>query len=568
MHMIILFLLVLYITPTKGQVAHDVIIHEIMADPSPSIRLPNLEWIEIINISNHPVSLRGWRLGEKDDLSGGWPDSVIAPGAIYIICSNTGAATLRSFGQVIGVTSFPSLDNEAGEVFLLNANGKTVHAVGYSKQWYNNPSKQEGGWTLEMIDSHQPCAGSSNWKASTDDAGGTPGRPNAVKGSLPGIFIPQLKKAFTINDSTIKLVFDGTVDSIAGSNHELYTANNNLAIRKAIALPPLFTSVELHAQHPIDSNVIFTLQVSTIQGCHIDATDHNKSTRIAVPRYPAKGDWIINEILFDPMPNGYDYIELLNNSNKVLDAASMQLANRSATGQPSSIVPLSTEPAYVYPGDYLVLTPDPSSLVMLYHVKDASTVMTLNNLPSFPDAEGNVLLLNQHGEIMDDVAYKDDWHFGLVTYPEGVSLERISPDLPSNQRDNWTSAASTAGSGTPGYKNSQQLSSSLANGQISIDPPVFSPDNDGWQDLSRISISNLQPGTVCSIQIYDATGQQVRTLAGNVLADTNFTCFWDGLDKARKKLSMGPYIVLLNCFQLNGAQFTRKRVVTIACRKK
>ena len=34
--------------------------------------------------------------------------------------------------------------------------------------WYQNEVKKDGGWTLEMIDTKSPCAGISNWKASTD----------------------------------------------------------------------------------------------------------------------------------------------------------------------------------------------------------------------------------------------------------------------------------------------------------------------------------------------------------------------------------------------------------------
>ena len=46
--------------------------------------------------------------------------------------------------------------------------------------WYQNAVKKDGGWTLEMIDTKNPCAGISNWKASIDTRGGSPGKKNSI----------------------------------------------------------------------------------------------------------------------------------------------------------------------------------------------------------------------------------------------------------------------------------------------------------------------------------------------------------------------------------------------------
>ena len=42
--------------------AHDVVITEIMADPTPSAGLPLVEYIEIRNTSGRSLQLSGWRL--------------------------------------------------------------------------------------------------------------------------------------------------------------------------------------------------------------------------------------------------------------------------------------------------------------------------------------------------------------------------------------------------------------------------------------------------------------------------------------------------------------------------
>ena len=116
---------------------------------------------------------------------------------------------------------------------------------------------------------------------------------------------------------------------------------------------------------------------------------------------------------------------------------------------------MSAVPFYIFPGDYIVETEDADNLALQYLVKNPDNVLVISSPPSFPDDEGTVVALNFQGNVVDEVKYKDDWHFKLIDDAEGVSLERIDPAGPSQDETNWHSAASTAGYGTPTYKNSQ-----------------------------------------------------------------------------------------------------------------
>ena len=53
-------LIVLIPSLAFSQNRYDVVIDEIMADPSPQVGLPANEWIELRNISSLPVNLQGW----------------------------------------------------------------------------------------------------------------------------------------------------------------------------------------------------------------------------------------------------------------------------------------------------------------------------------------------------------------------------------------------------------------------------------------------------------------------------------------------------------------------------
>jgi len=200
-----------------AQNRYDVVIDEIMADPTPQVGLPNNEWIELKNTSSSPVNLQGWRLADGSGQSGPMPNFILAPNSFVIVCTGSAVAALSVFGTTISVTSFPSLDND-GESLLLKAfNDQVIHAVDYSAAWYQNELKKDGGWTLEMIDTQNPCTGSSNWKASNNTAGGTPGIINSIDAVNNDQEAPQLKNAYTTDNTTIVLVFDEPLDSLGAT---------------------------------------------------------------------------------------------------------------------------------------------------------------------------------------------------------------------------------------------------------------------------------------------------------------------------------------------------------------
>ena len=132
----------------SAQNRYDVVIDEIMVDPSPQIGLPNNEWIELKNISAAPINLQGWRIGDSGGQSGPMPSFILAPNSFVIVCTGSAVAALSAFGNTISVTSFPSLDNDGESLLLKTPTDQIIHAINYSSSWYQNELKKEGGWTL------------------------------------------------------------------------------------------------------------------------------------------------------------------------------------------------------------------------------------------------------------------------------------------------------------------------------------------------------------------------------------------------------------------------------------
>ena len=548
----------------KAQNRYDVVIDEIMADPTPQVGLPNNEWLELKNTTTAPINLQNWRIGDATGQSGPMPNFTLQPDSFVIVCTGSAVAAMSAFGTTISVTSFPSLDNTGDQLSLKAANGKTIHAVFYADTWYQNELKKDGGWTLEMIDPKNPCAGSSNWKASINVTGGTAGKVNSIDGVSIDVTGPQLKRAYSTDNVTIVLVYDEPVDSLAGAILANYSIDGGLTLTSAITLSPLFNLVQLKVSTPMLPNTVYTITASNIKDCKGNTIGIANKARVGLPVDAAPGEWVINEILFNPRSNAYDFVEFYNNSNKIFDASKLYIANRNTSGVVSSIKALSVTPFYVFPGDYIVETEDADNLAMQYLVKNPDNVLIISSPPSFSDDEGDVVALNFQGIVIDEVKYKDDWHFKLIDNDEGVSLERIDPAGTSQDENNWHSAASTAGYGTPTYKNSQYKLLNSINATVEIVPKVFSPDNDGRDDIATIQYAVTEPGYVANITIFDAAGRPVRNLVRNGTLGLKGYWNWDGLDDKGHKLPVGTYVIYTEIFNLQGKKKDFKNAVVLA----
>ena len=561
----LVFLLTTVIFPAFcfNQNRYDIVIDEIMADPTPVVTLPTNEWIELKNTTTSSINLQNWRIGDATGQSGPMPNFILQPDSFVIVCTGSAVAAMSVYGTAISVTSFPSLDNDGDQLFLRAPNGSIIHSAAYSISWYQNVVKSDGGWSLEMIDTKSPCAGMSNWKASVDAKGGTPGKKNSIDAVNNDTEAPKLKRAYTIDNTTIILVFDESIDSLKGGTIANYSLDGGLTILSAITLAPLFNTVQLKTSS-LNANTVYTVTASNITDCKNNSIGSSNKARFGLPADAVQNDLIINEILFNPRSNGYDFAELYNRSNKIIDASKIYIANRNSSGVISSQKIIASSPVYFFPGDYFVVTEDAGNLALNYLVQNPDKVLVLSSLPSYPDDEGDVIVLNFQGDILDEVKYKDDWHFKLIDDAEGVSLERIDPDAASQDVSNWHSAASTAGYGTPTYKNSQYKLTQAINATIEVTPKVFSPDNDGRDDIATIQYKMSEPGYVANITIFDAAGRPVRNLVRNGTLGLTGYWNWDGLNDKGLKLPIGTYILFTEIFNLQGKKDRFKNTVVLA----
>jgi hypothetical protein len=262
---------------------YDIIIDEIMADPTPVVGLPTNEWIELKNTSAYAINLQGFTIGDTTAQSGPMPNFILHPNSFVIVCTGSAVNAMLLFGPTISVTNFPSLLNTGDLLILKSPTGKIMHAVNYSSAWYQNALKEQGGWSLEMIDTKNPCNGYSNWKASMNVNGGTPGKINSIDAKNADQNAPRLLRAFAKDSVDITLYFDEPLDSIKAAVAANYFISGGIgAPLNAIAVGPLFDKVALKLIVPLSTKRTYTITALNVTDCAGNIINSSDTARVGI----------------------------------------------------------------------------------------------------------------------------------------------------------------------------------------------------------------------------------------------------------------------------------------------
>jgi hypothetical protein len=533
----------------------DIVINEFMPRESPSQGLPERQFVELYNRSNKFFHLNGWKLSDRTG-TGTIQDAWLYPDSFLILVPTSGLSDFS--GPIINVTNWPSLNNTGDDIELATADGLVVDKISYTSDWYNNPDKSSGGFSIERINPLLKCSGAENWRASEDTLGGTPGFVNSVLDLTPDLTPAVLLETLAINEDEVWLRFDKGLDTNSLLNMSVTTnpvlPYNGLSFEGAF--PAEFT---LHFDNAIDEGVLYTLQLDGVEDCSNNPSNH--TAKFVLPQFAEKGDLIINEILHNVLVGGSDFIEIYNNSDKYIDLIDWELANFSG-GEMSNKRAVDYN-YVVHPRDYVVITRDSSFQLANYPAAVSGKFIQIPSLPAYNNDSSTVFLLFDD-EVMDKVSYTSDWHFRLLRSQRGVSLERFDPLGPSNDGANWHSASESIGFATPGAENSQRINI-ISEGTLTLSSNSFSPDNDGFEDVLIMTYELSDPEMVGDLIIYDDLGRKVRTLLNNHLFGAKGVIQWDGIRDNGTKASIGPHVILLDVLNLQtGEKITIRKVVTVA----
>lgn len=549
--------------PTEG----DLLITEIMAAPSAELPSPNAEYIEVFN--------RGEALLELTDLdlSGATftEQVLLAPGEYLILTDEEDLINFLLFENVVGMADFPGLTNSGRDLLLSDPELNVIDAVTYDDSWYGDPDKDDGGFSLELINPDDPCSDADNWRASEASTGHTAGAQNSVFDTTPDEDAPSLAYALVSGTSSIDLYFDEQLDPITAEvlEAEVGLVENNIYtplgyLQGDVTFPTEdFRVVRVAYDGGFSPGIVYQVRTNGATDCwgNMLGSGVFDQTRFAVPEDAEPGDLILNEVLFDPYQGGTDFVEIYNRSDKNISLKGWQMANED-NGIPDNFSEVTDIPRILYPGEYFVFTESVVGVTAFYPNAVVENIIQVDDLPSYSNGDGVVILADSLFEISDRFAYTDELHYPLLDDTEGVSLERLDAERPTDDDTNWHSAASTVGFATPGFENSQFFAAEAAD-VVSLSPEVFSPDNDGIDDQLQISYDLGRPGFTGNIYIYDDAGRLMTHLINNALLGNTGTFSWDGFDSEGQKASVGIYIVYFEAFHPDGSTIAEKKVTTL-----
>jgi hypothetical protein len=284
---------------------------------------------------------------------------------------------------------------------------------------------------------------------------------------------------------------------------------------------------------------------------------------------PQTGDLVFNEILFNAGDAQEEFVELYNKTDKTLDISGLRITIRKSDGSLStgnSIPAKST----ISPRACLALCKSPSVDSLYYACPKEANFLSMS-VPALSNEGATVVLCNVAKDtIFDELRYNPDWHHPLIQNQQGVSLERINPESPTQSAESWHSAASTVHYATPGYRNSQytEINSSESTKAFWLEDESFSPDNDGNDDLLLIHYRFSEAGWMGNICIFDAQGKRVNSLCKNQLLSTEGTLTWDGRRDDNSLANLGLYVIYAELFNNALGKTKREKMVCVMNAKK
>jgi hypothetical protein len=419
-----------------------VIFNEVFADPTPSLGLPEAEYLELYNRSEVSFDLAGWQL-TNSGLAKVLPSFVLDPGDFVILCAETNVAALSAYGEVISIPSFSALSNDGDNLALYFTDNTLIDVLNYDSDWHTAPDGDEGGISLELINNTLICGVSDNWGSSIASNGGTPGMTNSIANNSPDLTGPALYD-FAGYMSEFSLVVylsePADEDDLTASN---FTLNGGLIIDEIEYFEEeLALIITVNPSTPLVFGEGYMLTCNSLFDCQ-----GNESTNLQVSftfyASPEFGDIIINEIMAapsssTPSPNE-EYIEIINRSStSTFDLSALRINNG-----------YFGEQVIIAPGEYLIVTDDDN----LGDFIAFPNAVGMNSFPQLTNSGTTVSMTLGGSVLIDKVSYDDTWYHDVDKDEGGWSLELINPNDPCSDASNWTASNHFSGA-TPGTVNS------------------------------------------------------------------------------------------------------------------
>jgi hypothetical protein len=536
-----------------GYPAHCLIINEILYDTDTR----DQEWIELYNPRSTPVDLSQWKIRDnrqKIELSAG---SFLIEPCSFVVLSHVPLAAGCGFANLVQA-NLPELNNSGDVIALYDNTGHLIDSTCYEAS-----SQSERFISLERVRYADSSLDANNWRFCVDSTGSTPGRLNSVSPHDYDLafsqdafqIYPKHPKAGDKVNVSIRVKNTGRLTAVGAGLALFYQtpgSGRKILLQEKVLQPDLNPDQQ--------AEILFEWNNPPAGYYEIIAEiDYPSDTVMSNNRFQQQiffsysSRIVINEIMYDPLTSGKDWLEIFNAGADTINMKSWSLC----AGDTIKKYCITNIPLMLKPGQFLVITAD-SAFSRLTISQELLSVLA--KVPPLNNTFSHIFLLDTNLYIIDDVCYYGEWGGG-----NGVSLERIQPFLDSDEKNNWSSCVDQTGH-TAGRVNSIYTSLPLPAATLTVCPDPFSPDQDGFQDLAVISYTCPALTAIVNIKIFDVTGRLVRFLCNNQPSGSHGTFFWDGLNDAGQKCRIGIYFIYFEALNLskNCIQHAAKPLVLAA----
>ena len=542
---------------------NSIIITEFMPDPDPSMGLPNSEYLELFNNTPFDINLKDWQI-TVNQTTGSLPNYTILAQDYVILCPLASIAQFAT-NKKLAPSRWPAITNAGASIILTSNQGTVIDALTFDlTTWSDQSFKEEGGWSFEIIDRNNRSADHSNWSYSGNLNGGTPSEANSNQAENPDKKLPAIRNILINPDQSLKIQFTEPVviDELAETNQ--MTINGRPEQVTITQFDQIFNKqITIALDEKPATGIIYQIEDMKIKDLAGNNLVYDVMARYGIPEVPEPGDAVVNEIMFNTAGEAPDFVEIVNTSNKILELKQLSIGKMSG-GQVKTLTPLTNNDRLFFPNDYVVASPDSLKVVSNYSCAEEKWVVGTTSFPSLSDDGECLVLAKTNGEPLESFCFDPKMHHPLLKNHDGISLERVDPRQPANNRGNWQTASASSGYATPTAVNSQYKPFDLEqDNTLSLSPGYFTPDGDGVDDFLMIQFRTETPGWSATIRIYEATGRVVKTVANNEIMGMEGFWLWNGLDENHQPLNRGNYIVLLKMFNKDGQQKVVKKSCTI-----
>lgn len=420
-----------------------VVINEIMADPTPVVGLPESEYLELYNNSPDAINLEGWtlKIGSTSKVLGAY---MLYPSEYVVICRAGNDTLFYDVTNILPLSlSATALTNGGTTITLYNEFMAEVDKITYSSAWYKNANKTDGGWSLERIDPNNRCEQSTNWRASENENGGTPGFQNSIYGQNVDETAPSIVDVSINSANELHLTFSETIDTTTISLDNFLLDNDYGNPVYAGIDPNNSNLLVLMFGVSFEQNRNYNLTVENIADLCGNVMERQTLQFSTVP--VAFNTIVVSEIMSKPSPvvglPDAKYVEIYNRSDNAISLSGWKIALGSTTKPLPSVI--------INAQSYLVLTSSDNAFLF----EGFENVVGVDGFPSFAQGGTPISLYDKNENIIHTLTFSSSWHDDNFKAQGGYSLEMVDLNNPCGGAENWRSTLDSRG-GTPGAQNS------------------------------------------------------------------------------------------------------------------